>query len=210
MEVDPTVVLELLDKILVDRDNTGINVVPVDKEIPRSGVVYILCSRLKEKRLDRVSKRPLCDVDFDVAAERPSKSVAFHFADEGGRLSSAGCELVGVSDDGQSFPSSSRPVVTDYVTSELVSIVRRRVDDVSGRRVHEVARIGLPGSSGTTVQHDFGTGRSKYYPSDSARTFLKECFADNPPVQLDPHQQLTVMSSDQMIYFAGAIGLEIS
>ena len=39
---------------------------------------------------------------------------------------------------------------------------------------------------------------------------MKECFSDNPPVQLDPHQQLTGMSSDQMIQFAGAIGLEVS
>ena len=39
---------------------------------------------------------------------------------------------------------------------------------------------------------------------------MKECFADNQPVQLDPHQQLTGMSSDQMIHFARAIGLEVS
>ena len=55
-----------------------------------------------------------------------------------------------------------------------------------------------------------GAGRSKCYPSEIARTLLKECFADNPPVQLDPHQQLTGMSSDQMIQFARAIGLEVS
>ena len=46
-------------------------------------------------------------------------------------------------------------------------------------------------------------------PGDSARTFLKESFADNPPVQLVPHQQLTGMSSDQMIQFARAIGLQV-
>ena len=39
---------------------------------------------------------------------------------------------------------------------------------------------------------------------------MKGCFSDNPPVQLDPHQQLTGMSSDQMIQFARAIGLDIS
>ena len=46
------------------------------------------------------------------------------------------------------------------------------------------------------MQPGLGAGRSKYYPSESARTLLKECFADNPPVQLDPHQQVTGMSSD--------------
>ena len=111
---------------------------------------------------------------------------------------------------GQSFPSSSRPGDTDYGTSQLESIARRRVRDVSERRVCEAAGLDLPGSSGTTVQPGLGAGRSKYYPSESARTLLKECLADNPPVQLDPHQQLTGMSSDQMIQFARAIGLEVS
>ena len=73
------------------------------------------------------SKRSLCDVDFGVADERPSKSVAFEFDDSCGRLFSDRCTLVGVSDAGQSFPSSSRPGDTDYGTSELESIARRRV-----------------------------------------------------------------------------------
>ena len=81
---------------------------------------------------------------------------------------------------------------------------------MSGRRFLEAAGLDQPGSSGTKVQHILGTGRSKYYPSESARNLLKECFADNPPVQLDPHQQLTGMSSDQMIQFARAIGLQVS
>ena len=81
---------------------------------------------------------------------------------------------------------------------------------MSGGRVREDARIDLPGSSGTTVQHSLGFGRSNYYPSESARTLLKECFADNPPVQLDPHQQLTGMSSYQMIQFARTVGLDVS
>ena len=60
------------------------------------------------------------------------------------------------------------------------------------------------------MQPGLGAGRSKYYPSESARTLLKGCFSDNLPVQLDPHQQLTGMSSDQMIHFARATRLEVS
>ena len=120
------------------------------------------------------------------------------------------CTLVGVSDAGQSFPSSSRPDDTDYGTSELESIARRRVGDLSGGRACETAESDVPRFSGATVQPDLGAGRSNFYPSESARTLLKGCFADNPPVQLDPHQQLTGMSSDQMIQFARAIGLEDS
>ena len=118
--------------------------------------------------------------------------------------------LIGVSDAGQSFPSSSRPDDTEYGTSELESIARRRVGSLSGGRVFEVVESNLPAVSGATVQPGLGAGRSKYYPSESARTLLKECFADNPPVQLDPHQQLTGMSSDQVIQFARAVGLEVS
>ena len=81
----------------------------------------------------------------------------------------------------------------------MESIARRRVGDLSGGRVFEAAESDLPGVFGATVQSGLEAGRSKYYPSESARTLLKECFADNPPVQLDPHQQLTGLSSDQMI-----------
>ena len=193
VEVDPAGVLELLDANLMDRGNTGSGVVTVD-EIPRSRVDDILRSELREKNIGGGSKRPLCDVDIGVADERPSKSVALEIDDAGGRLFSERCTLVGVSDAGQSFPSSSRPDDTDYGTSELESIARRRVGDVSERRVCEAAGLDLPGSSGATVQPGLGAGRSKYYPSESARTLLKECFADNPPVQIDPHQQLTGMS----------------
>ena len=121
------------------------------------------------------------------------------FDDAVGRLSSGRCELVGVSEAGPSFPNSSRLDDTDYGTSELEWIARKRVDDVSGRRVCEAAGLDLPSSSGATVQRGMGVGSSKNYPREFARTLLKECFADNPPVQLDPHQQLTGMSSDQMI-----------
>ena len=156
-----------------------------DNEFPRSQVDEILRAELGGKKIGVGSKRPLCDVGLGVADERPSKSVAF---DVGGSIGKSTCDrytVIGVSDAGQSFPSSSRLDDTEYGTSELESIARRRVDNL-------------------------GAGRSKYYPSESARTLLKECFADNPPVQLDPHQQLTGMSSDQMIQFARAVGLEVS
>ena len=100
VEVDLTVVLELLDENLVDRGSTGSNVVTVDHEMPRSRADDILGSELQEKRIGSVSKRPLCDVDVGAAGERPSKSVAFQFENAHGRLSSAGCELIGVSDAG--------------------------------------------------------------------------------------------------------------
>ena len=210
VEVDPAGVLELLDANLMDRGNPGSGVVTVDDEIPRSRVDDILRSELREKNIGGGSKWPLCDVDIGVADERPSKSVAFEIDDAGGRLFAERCTLVGVSDAGQSLPSSSRPDDTEYGTSELESIARRRVGDLSGGRVCGTAESDLPGFSGATVQPGLGAGCPKYYPSESARTLLKECFSDNPPVQLDPNQQLTGMSSDQMIQLARALGLEVS
>ena len=61
------------------------------------------------------------------------------------------------------------------------------MDDMIGRSVHEAAGMCLPCSSGTTVQHGLGTGRSRFYPRDSARNLLEERAAGNPSVQLDPH-----------------------
>ena len=172
VEVDPAGVLEMLDAKLMDRGNTGSGVVTVDDEITRSRIDDILRSELREKNTGGGSKRPLCDVDIGVADERPSKSVAFEIDDAGGRLFAQRCTLVGVADAGQSFPSNSRPDDTDYGTSELESIARRRVGDVIERRVCEAAGLDLPGSSGALLQPGLGAGRSKYYPSESARTLL--------------------------------------
>ena len=209
-EVDPAGVLGLLDSNLVNRDNTGRGMVTGDNEFPRSQVDEILRAELGGQKIGVGMKRPLFDVGLDVADERPSKSVAF---DVEGSIGKSVCNrypVIGVSDAGQSFPSSSRLDETEYGTSELESIARRRVDNLGGGRFFEAVESDVPGVSGASVQRGLGGGRSKYYPSESARTLLKECFADNPPVQLDPHQQLTGLSSDQMIQFARAVGLEVS
>ena len=190
-EVDPAGVLGLLDSSLVGRDKTGSGMVTVDDEFPRSQVDEILRAELGGKKIGVGSKRPLCDVGLGVADERPSKSVAFDVGDSIGKSVCDRYTVIGVSDAGQSFPSSSRLDDTEYGTSELESIARKRVDNLSGGRVFEAVESDLPAVSGAIVQPGLGAERSKYYPSESARTLLKECFADNPPVQSDPHQQLT-------------------
>ena len=161
VEVDPAGVLDLVDANLMDRGNPGNDVVTVDDEIPRSRVDDTLRSELGEKNIGGGSKRPLCDEDIGVADERPSKSVAFDIDNAAGRSFSERCTLVGASDAGQSFPSIFRPDDTDYGTSELESIARRRVGDLSGARVCETAGSDLPGFPGATVQPGLGAGRSK-------------------------------------------------
>ena len=71
VEVDPTVVFELLDENLVDRGSAGSNVVPVDRGMPISYVGDILRSELKEKRIGSVNKRSMFDVYANAAGERP-------------------------------------------------------------------------------------------------------------------------------------------
>ena len=209
-EVDPAGVLELLDSNLVDRDNPGCGMVTGDNEFPKSQVDEILRAELGGKKIGAGSKRPLSDAELGVADQRPSKSVAFEVGDSIGKSVCDRYTVIGVSGAGQSFPSSSRLDDTEYGTSELESIARGRVDNLSGGRVFKAVESDLSAVSGATVQPGLGAGRSTFYPSESARTLLKECFADNPPVQLDPHQQVTGMSSDQMIQFARAVDLEVS
>ena len=136
-EVDPAGVLELLDSNLNDRDNTGSGMVTVDNKFPWSQVDEILRAELGGKKIDVGSKRSLCDVELGVADERPSKSVAFEVDDSGGKSFCDRYTVIGVSDAGQSFPSSSRPDDTEYGTSELESIARRRVGSLRGGRVFE-------------------------------------------------------------------------
>ena len=52
--------------------------------------------------------------------------------------------------------------------------------------------------------------RTRYYPSQSAKSLLKECFEVIPPTHLDPSHPTTSFSADQMIQFARAVGLEVS
>ena len=88
VEVDPAVVLELLDDNLVDRGSTGNIVVVVDEEKSRSRVDDVLRLELQEKAIGILGKRPLCDVDVGAADDRPSNSVAFQLENVGVRLSS--------------------------------------------------------------------------------------------------------------------------
>ena len=169
-EVDPAGVLELLDSNLVDRDNTGTGMVTVDDKFPRSQVDEILRAELGGKKIGVGSKRPMCDVELGMADERPSKSVAFEVDNSGAKSVCDRYTVIGVSDAGQSFPSSSRLDDTEYGTSELESLARRRVGNLSGGRVFEAVESDLPAVSGATVQPGLGAGRSKYYPSESART----------------------------------------
>ena len=52
--------------------------------------------------------------------------------------------------------------------------------------------------------------RTKHYPSQLAKSLLKEYFELNPPTHLHPSHATTRFSAVQMIQFARAVGLEVS
>ena len=70
-----------------------------------------------------------------------------------------------------------------------------------------MVRVPTVGSSG--VPPDVATVRTKYYPSQSAKSFLKTFFQHNPPTHLDATHQTTSLSADKMIQFARAVALEV-
>ena len=71
-----------------------------------------------------------------------------------------------------------------------------------------MVRVPTLGSSGGLP--DANADRTKYYPSQSAKSLLKYFFELNPPTHLDATHQTTSFSADQMIQFARAEGLEVS
>ena len=71
-----------------------------------------------------------------------------------------------------------------------------------------VVRVPTVGSSGGLP--DTNAARTKYYPSQSAKSLLKDFFEQNPPTRLDATHQTTNFSADQMIQFARAVGLVVS
>ena len=60
------------------------------------------------------------------------------------------------------------------------------------------------------VQEATPKKRTKYYPSQSAKSSLKDYFELNPPTHPDPNHPTKSFSADQMIQFARAVGLEVS
>ena len=68
-----------------------------------------------------------------------------------------------------------------------------------------MVHVPIVGSSGGLP--DANAVRTKYYPSQSAKSFLKNFFEHNQPTQLDATHQTTSFSADHMIQFARAVGL---
>ena len=97
--------------------------------------------------------------------------------------------------------------------STLEGIARRQADErFAGVRVGSEGEgmVRIPPVDEMLRQEVAPKERTRYYPSQSAKSLLKECFEMNPPTHLDPSHPTTSFSADQMIQFARAVGLEVS
>ena len=97
--------------------------------------------------------------------------------------------------------------------STLEAIAKKRADDRDGGLYEFLSGDGMvrvPTVESIAEQEKLVGGKDRYYPSQSAKTLLKDFFELNPPKHLDSSNPTTSFSSDQMIQFARAVGLEVS
>ena len=138
----------------------------------------------------------------------PCKSIPFGVADtiesvEGGNLSRSGVTEASGGVEGSGFTSRG--------FSTLEAIAKKRADERDGGLFEMASGMVLVPRVGSIVEEErVGVEKSRYYPSQSAKSLLKDFFELNPPTPLDPSHPTTSFSADQMIQFARAVGLEIS
>ena len=124
---------------------------------------------------------------------------------EGGNLSRSGVTEASGGMGGSEFTSGG------FSTLEVIAKIRADEQDrglfglSSGDGMVRVPQVESIDGEGRV-----GAERSRYYPSQSAKSLLKDFFELNPPTHLDPSHQTTSFSADQMIQFARAVGLEVS
>ena len=130
----------------------------------------------------------------------------------------SGSETVGdagLTKEGFGAPSEgvSESFVTSGGFSTLEGIARRQAEErFVGTRMDDEGEgmVRVPQVDEMFGQEGAPRERTRYYPSHSTKSLLKDCFEMNPPKHLDPSHRTTSFSADQMIQFARAVGLEVS
>ena len=144
---------------------------------------------------------------------RPSKTVAFEIGD-GSEEESTAMPRGSRSFSGLlSYFGSADPekTLTEVGLYEREAMARAKTDgmgpDLNVGTSSGFVRVPTVGSS--SVPTAVETTRTKYYPSQSAKSLLKDFFELNPPTHVDPAPQTTSFTADQMIQFAKAVDLEV-
>ena len=160
------------------------------------------------------SKRIVKESETEAECLLRPKIVAFEIVDGSDEESMAFRSDIGRVNAGKSCLSSDGAdrTLTEFGLSVLEMMARAKAQEL-GPDSHVVPSDGLVrvptvGSSGGLP--DANAARTKYYPSQSAKSLLKAFFEHNPPTRLDATHQTTSFSADQMIQFARAVGLEAS
>ena len=89
-------------------------------------------------------------------------------------------------------------------------MARRWTGQLTKARVYDVGLVGFSSFAGTACQERVSNGPSKSNPCGSARNFIEEFSAENPPTQLYPHWQVAGMSADQVTQIYWVVYLEVS
>ena len=140
----------------------------------------------------------------------PCKSTRSGVADtiytvEGGNLSRSGITGASGVVEGSDFTSGG--------FSTLEAIAKKRADERDGGLFELSSGDGMvrvPRVESIVEEKRVGGEKSRYYPSQSAKSVLKDFFELNPPTHLGPSHPTNSFSADQMIQFARAVGLEVS
>ena len=130
-------------------------------------------------------------------------------------------DTIGVADSGNLSKSCVNEVsggvagsaFTSGDFSTLEAIAKKRADNRDGR-LYELSSgdgmVRVPRVESIVEQEGVGGQKSRFYPSQSAKSLLKVFFELNPPTHLDPSHPITSFSADQLIRFTRAVRLEVS
>ena len=143
---------------------------------------------------------------------RPCKSLRFEVADtigfvEGGNISRSGLTGASGGVEGSDFTTGAFRLWRLLRKNELTSEME---DCLDWLRVMVWFVCHKPQVESIVEEERVGAEKNRYYPSQSAKSLLKDFFELNPPTHLDPSHPTTSFSADQMIQFARAVGLEVS
>ena len=137
------------------------------------------------------------------------KAVMFDMVSGSGTVGGVELSRENVTDRSEGVPES---FVTSGVFSTLEGIARRQVEQrFVGVRVNDEGEglVRVPPVDEKFGQEASLQERTRYYPSQSSKSLLKDCFEMNPPTHLDPSIPTTSFSADQMIQFARAVVWEV-
>ena len=159
-------------------------------------------------------KRKAVGSEVELGSVFYPKIVAFEIGDGSGEECMGLQREIEIVNAGKSCLSSDcgDRTLIEFGLLELEMMARAKAQEL-GPDSHVVSSDGMvrvPTVGSSVGLTDVGAVRTKYYPSQSAKTLFKDFFEHNPPTHLDATHQATSFSADQMIQFARAVGLEVS